>query len=167
MPAHTAWSPELISAVQRAQALDGVACLAKDIQPQVGNSALGPTFTGSDQQQHTNQTHSLGSVGVSLTSHGGVHNAFAIVTSSSLGGGHVQPRSAQVGILSSLPSSLGNHAEDHTNRNTADSPPQDNAVVVPGRDGVKPFITEGLGLPTPAVNSLFGIHIAINDDEDR
>lgn len=173
--AHPAWSqssqvvsPELVSAGQRAQGLDGEARLSKGIQLQVGNSsALAPILTGSDQQQHTNQTQSSGSVGVSLASsiasHGAVHNAFAIVAS--LGGGHVQPQSAQMRILTSLPSSLGNHAEDH--RHTADSPPQANAVVVPGRDGVKPFITQGFGLPAPAVNSLFGIHIAMNDDEDR
>lgn len=173
--AHPAWSqssqvvsPELVSAGQRAQGLNGEAHLSKDIQLQVGNSsALAPILTGSDQQQHANQTQSSGSVGISLassvTSHGGVHNAFTIVTS--LGGGRVQPQTAQMGILTSLPSSLSNHSEDH--RPTADSPPQANAVVVPGRDGVKPFITEGFGLPAPAVNSLFGIHISMNDDEDR
>lgn len=174
--AHPNWSqssqvvsPELVSAGQRALGLDGEARLSKGIQLQMGNSALAPILTGRDQQQHTNQTQSSGSVGVSiassLISHGGAHNTFALVTSTSLGGGHVQPQSAQMGILTSLPSSLGNHAEDH--RHKADSPPQANAIVVPGRDGVKPFIAEGLGLPVPAVNSLFGIHISMNDDEDR
>lgn len=176
-PAHPAWSqsnqvvsPELLSAGQRAQVLDGEARLANGTQLQEGNSsALAPILTGSDQQQHTNQTQSSGSVGISLassfSSHGGLHNAFAIVTSTSLGGGHFQHHSAQVGLLKSLPSSLGNQAEDH--RRTADSPPHVNAVVVPGRDGVKPLIADGLGLPAPAVNGLFGIHIAMNDDEDR
>lgn len=176
-PTHPAWSqsnpvvsPELVSACQRPQVLNGEARLAKGIQLQEGiSSALVPTLTGSDQQQHTNHTQSSGSVGISLasslSSNGGVHNAFAIVTSTSLRGGHFQPHSAQVGLLKSLPSSLGNHAEDH--RPTADSPPHVNAVVVPGSDGVKPFITDGLGLPAPAVNGLFGIHIAMNDDDDR
>lgn len=176
-PSHPAWSqsnqvvpPELVSAYQRAKVLNGEACLANGIQLQEGNSsAIVPILTGSDQQQYTNQTQSTGSVGISLasslSSHGGVHNAFAIVTSTSLRGGHFQPHSAQVGLLKSLPSSLGNHAEDH--RHTADSPSHVNAVVVPGRDGVKPFITDGLGLPAPAVNGLFGIHIAMNDDDDR
>lgn len=176
-PAHPAWSQsnqvvssELVSAGQKAQVLDGEAHLAKGNQLQEGNSsALAPSLTGSDQQQHTNQTQSSGSVGISLasslSSHGGVHNAFAIMTSTSLSGGHFQTHSAQVGLLKSLPSSLGNHAEDH--RNTVDSPPHVNAVMMPGRDGVKPFITDGLGLPAPAVNGLFGIHIAMNDDEDR
>lgn len=175
-PAHPAWSqsnqvvlPEFVTAGQRAQVLDEEVRLAEGIQLQEGNSsALAPTLTGRDQQQHTNQTQSSGSAGISLasslSSHGGVHNAFAIMTSTSLGGGHFQPHSAQVGLLKSLPSSLGNHAEDHSH--TADSPPYVNAVVVPGRDGVKPFITDGLSLPAPAVNGLFGIHIAIND-EDR
>lgn len=176
-PAHPAWSqstpmisPELVSADHRAQMLDGEAHLAKGMQLQEGNSsALAPILTGSDQQQHTNQTQSSGSVGISLasslSSNGGVHNAFDIVTSTSVGGGHFQPHSAQVGLLKSLPSRLGNHPEDH--KNTADSQPHVNAVVVPGRDGIKPFITDGLGLPAPAVNGLFGIHIAMNDDEDR
>lgn len=175
--AHVSWSQsnqvvslELVSAGQSTQVLDGEARLAKDIQLQEGNApALAPILTGSDQQQNNNQAQSLGSVGISLasslSSHGGVHNAFAIVTGTSLSRGHVQPHIAQVGLFKSLPSSLGNHAEDR--KQAADSPPHINAVAVPGSDGVKPFITDGLGLPAPAVNGLFGIHIAMNDDEDR
>jgi hypothetical protein len=34
-------------------------------------------------------------------------------------------------------------------------------------DGVRPFIPESLRLVTPTVNSLFGISIAMDEDEDR
>lgn len=172
--AHVSWSQsnqvvslELVRAGRSAQVLNGEARVA-NMQDE-NAPALAPILTGSDQQQRNNQTQSLGSVGISLASslspHGGVHNAFAIVTGTSLSGGHIQPHIAQVGIFKSLPSSLSNHAEDH--KPAADSSPQINGVVVPGSDGVKPFITDGLKLPAPAVNGLFGIHIAMNDDEDR
>ncbi|XP_042283739.1 TSC22 domain family protein 2-like isoform X2 [Thunnus maccoyii] len=38
--------------------------------------------------------------------------------------------------------------------------------VVPGKEAVKPFMPEGLQLATPTVNSLFGIHIPVDGDED-
>nr|XP_057929363.1 TSC22 domain family protein 2 [Doryrhamphus excisus] len=63
-----------------------------------------------------------------------------------------------------LQSGLGNHAEDTQPKSEA--LPQTSAGVVPGKDGVRPFIKEGLGLPSPAVKSLFGIHIAMDGDED-
>lgn len=166
-------SPQLSSASQGAQGLDGEKGPAKGLQLQVGNSpALAPVLQGSDQQQHANQTKPSGGVGISLatslttsTFHSGVHNTPATVSSTPAGGGHVHPQGAQVGTITGLPSSLGNQAEDH--RQMTDSPPRPSAAVVPGRDGVKPFIGEGLSLPTPAVNSLFGIHITMNEDEDR
>lgn len=40
-------------------------------------------------------------------------------------------------------------------------------VVVPGKEAVKPFMPESLQLATPTVNSLFGIHIPVDGDEDR
>lgn len=39
--------------------------------------------------------------------------------------------------------------------------------VLLGRDAIRPLNPEGLQLPTPAVNSLFGIAIHIDGDEDR
>ncbi|KAM7379016.1 hypothetical protein PAMP_004595 [Pampus punctatissimus] len=39
--------------------------------------------------------------------------------------------------------------------------------VVPGKEAVKTFMPEGLQLATPTVNSLFGIHIPVDGDEDR
>nr|XP_043899916.1 TSC22 domain family protein 2 isoform X3 [Solea senegalensis] len=79
-------------------------------------------------------------------------------------GGLAQPLG---GATTGLPSSFINQAED--SRQKSEAPPQPFAVVMPGKDGVKPFISEALNLPTPAVNSLFGIHITMdgNVDEDR
>nr|XP_043899915.1 TSC22 domain family protein 2 isoform X2 [Solea senegalensis] len=78
-------------------------------------------------------------------------------------GGLAQPLG---GATTGLPSSFINQAED--SRQKSEAPPQPFAVVMPGKDGVKPFISEALNLPTPAVNSLFGIHITMdgNVDED-
>lgn len=39
--------------------------------------------------------------------------------------------------------------------------------LVPGKDLMKPLIPESLHLSTPTVNSLFGIPIAVDGDEDR
>ncbi|KAL1250978.1 hypothetical protein QQF64_018774 [Cirrhinus molitorella] len=41
------------------------------------------------------------------------------------------------------------------------------SAVLIGKDAIKPLNPEGLQLPTPAVNSLFGIAIPIDGDEDR
>lgn len=38
--------------------------------------------------------------------------------------------------------------------------------LVPGKEPVKPLMTETLQLSTPTVNSLFGIHIPVDGDED-
>lgn len=38
---------------------------------------------------------------------------------------------------------------------------------VSGREAVKPFMPESLNLSTPTVNSLFGIHIPVDGEEDR
>ncbi|XP_041848174.1 TSC22 domain family protein 2-like isoform X2 [Melanotaenia boesemani] len=38
--------------------------------------------------------------------------------------------------------------------------------VVPGRDSMKSFMPEALQLTTPTVNSLFGIHISVDGEED-
>lgn len=41
------------------------------------------------------------------------------------------------------------------------------SLVVSGRDAVKPFMPDSLNLNTPTVNSLFGIHIPVDGEEDR
>ncbi|XP_058494255.1 TSC22 domain family protein 2 isoform X2 [Solea solea] len=78
-------------------------------------------------------------------------------------GGLAQPLG---GATTGLLSSFINQAED--SRQKSEAPPQPFAVLMPGKDGVKPFISDALNLPTPAVNSLFGIHITMdgNVDED-
>uniref|UniRef100_A0A667WP77 TSC22 domain family, member 2 n=1 Tax=Myripristis murdjan TaxID=586833 RepID=A0A667WP77_9TELE len=77
-------------------------------------------------------------------------------------GGLFQAQGARGGAPAGLPSGFSNQAED--NRRKSDALPQPSAV--PGKDGMKPFIPESLNLPTPTVNSLFGIHIPIDGDED-
>ncbi|XP_064195073.1 TSC22 domain family protein 2-like [Anguilla rostrata] len=49
-------------------------------------------------------------------------------------------------------------------RRKSDTPPQ--PLAVSGKDLIKPLIPEGLALGTPTVNSLFGIPINIDGDED-
>uniref|UniRef100_A0A3Q3WAW2 TSC22 domain family, member 2 n=1 Tax=Mola mola TaxID=94237 RepID=A0A3Q3WAW2_MOLML len=101
------------------------------------------------------------------TSHSGVQNAPATVpsnTNTPPSGGHIQLQGTHGGTTTGLPSGFSNQTED--TRLKSDSLPQLSACVMPGRDGVKPFIGEGFNLPTPAVSSLFGIHIAMNVEED-
>ncbi|KAJ8418891.1 hypothetical protein AAFF_G00003900 [Aldrovandia affinis] len=50
-------------------------------------------------------------------------------------------------------------------RRKSDALPQPSAVS--GKDATKPLIPEGLQLPAPSVNSLFGIPINLDGDEDR
>ncbi|KAE8294085.1 TSC22 domain family protein 2 TSC22-related-inducible leucine zipper protein 4 [Larimichthys crocea] len=91
-----------------------------------------------------------------------VGNAPAMATV--LPGSGQQQHGAHGGATTGLPSGFNIQAED--SRQKSDALPQPSAGVVPGKDGVKPFIGEGLNLPTPAVNSLFGIHITMNVDDD-
>lgn len=169
-------SPLITSAGSGAQGLGGEAGSAQGLLLQVGNAT--PTATilpGGGQQQHVNQTQPSGGIGIALapsvttsTSHSGIQNAPATVpsiTHTTLGGGLVQPQGAHGGTTTGLSSGYSNQAED--NRQKSDALPQPSASVVPGKDAVKPFIGEGLNLPTPAVNSLFGIQITMNVDEDR
>lgn len=169
-------SPLITSAGSGAQGLGGEAGSAQGLLLQVGSApAMAPILPGSGQQQHVSQTQPSGGIGIVLapsitatTSHSGVQNALATVpstTNTPQGGGLVQPQGAHGGATTGLPSSFSNQAED--NRQKSDALPQPSAGLVPGKDGVKPFIGEGLNLPTPAVNSLFGIHITMNVDEDR
>ncbi|KAM9832359.1 TSC22 domain family protein 2 [Neosynchiropus ocellatus] len=114
-------------------------------------------------------THSV----ATTSSHSGMPNVPATVpstTNTTLGvpsqvlgtGGNLQHHGAQGGLNISLHPGFSNHAED--SRQKLDALPQ--SSVVPAKDAVKPFITEGLNLPSPAVNSLFNIHIAMDGDED-
>ncbi|KAM9384571.1 TSC22 domain family protein 2-like [Pholidichthys leucotaenia] len=75
-------------------------------------------------------------------------------------GGLVQPQGSHGGTATSF----SNQTED--GRKKTNGLPQHSASVMPGEGGVKPFIREGLSLHTPAVNSLFGIHISMNVDEN-
>lgn len=179
-------SPLITPAGPGAQGLGGEAASAQPLQPlllQVGNtSAMAPIPPGSSQQQHVSQTQPSGGLGIAsapsiatTTSHSGVQNTPATVPSTTNTppgmpsqapgtAGLVKPQGAHGGATTGLPSVFSNQAED--SRQKSDALPQPSAVVVPGKDGVKPFIGEGLGLPPPAVNSLFGIHITMDVDDD-
>lgn len=175
-------SPLITTAGPGAHGLGGEAASAQSLLLQVGNApAMAPILPGSGQQQHLSQTQPSGGIGIApsvstTTSHSGVQNAPATVPSTTntppgvpsqaLGtGGLVQPQGAHGGAPTGLPSGFSNQAED--SRQKSDALPQPSAGLVPGKDGVKPFIGHGFNLPTPSVNSLFGIHITMDEDEDR
>ncbi|XP_073332644.1 TSC22 domain family protein 2 [Pagrus major] len=150
-------SPLITSAGAGAHRLGVEAGSVQALLLQVGNAAaMAPILTGSGQQPHVSQTQPSGAI--PTNSHSGVQNAPAII------GGLVQPQGAHGGATTGLPSGFSIQAED--SRQKSDVLPQSSAVMVPGKDGVKPFIGEGLNLPTPAVNSLFGIQITMNVDDD-
>ncbi|XP_053285735.1 TSC22 domain family protein 2 [Pleuronectes platessa] len=79
-------------------------------------------------------------------------------------GGLARPFGAHGGAITGLPFGFSNQTED--GRQKYDAPPQPIAGLVPGRDGLKPFMGEGFNLPTSGVNSFFGIHITMDVDED-
>lgn len=149
-----------------AHRLGGEAGSVQALLLQVGNAAaMAPILTGG-QHPHVNQTQPSG--GIPTNSQSGVQNAPAAVpstTNAPPGGGLVQPQGAHGGATTGLPSGFNIQADD--SRQKSDVLPQSSALVVPGKDGVKPFIGEGLNLPTPSVNSLFGIQITMNVDDDR
>ncbi|XP_029285145.1 TSC22 domain family protein 2 isoform X2 [Cottoperca gobio] len=178
-------SPLITPAGPGAQGLGGEATSAQGLLLQVGNTlAMAPILPGSGQQQHVSHTQPSGGLGIALapsvpttTSHNSVQNAPATVPSStnnnppgapsqapSTGGLVKQHQGAHGGATTGFPSIFSIHAED--GRQKSDALPQRHAIVVPGKDGVIPFIREGFNLPTPAVNSLFGIHITMDVDED-
>ncbi|XP_029905437.1 TSC22 domain family protein 2 isoform X2 [Myripristis murdjan] len=159
----------------------GEAASAQGLLLQVGSgTAMAPIPPGSGLHQPVSQSQPSGGVGVapapSITaaaSHSSVQNVPATVPSvtgtppgmpnqASGAGGLFQAQGARGGAPAGLPSGFSNQAED--NRRKSDALPQPSAV--PGKDGMKPFIPESLNLPTPTVNSLFGIHIPIDGDED-
>ncbi|KAM6938371.1 TSC22 domain family protein 2 [Lycodopsis pacificus] len=162
-------SPLITPAGPGAQGLGGEAASAQGLLLQVGNtSAMAPILPGSGQQQHTGQTQPSAGLGAapapSTTSHSSVQNAPATVPSSTITppgvqsqtpgtGGLVMPYGAHGGATG-LPSIFSYQTEENR------------SIVVAGKDGVMPFIGGGLNLPSPAVNSLFGIHITMDVDED-
>uniref|UniRef100_A0A7N8X2M3 TSC22 domain family member 2 n=1 Tax=Mastacembelus armatus TaxID=205130 RepID=A0A7N8X2M3_9TELE len=129
---------------------------------------------GEAASQPVSQTQPSGGLGsapapsisiTTTTSHSGVQNVPATVPSTintlpgvpsqAPGtGGLVQPQGAHGGATTGLPSSFSNQAED--SRQKSDALPQPSVGVVPGKDGVKPFIGE----------SLFDISITMDVDED-
>lgn len=165
-------SSQITSGGPGAQGLSGEAGTTQGLQG--GNSpAMTSILQANDPHQHTSPAQPLGGIGATLamavttsTSLINGENAPATVpntTATSLGGGPVQLQGTYGGITQGLPS--GFLMEDI--RQTSDFLPQFGANVMSGRDGVKPFISDGLDLPTPSVKSLFGISIAMNVDEDR
>ncbi|XP_040895724.1 TSC22 domain family protein 2 isoform X2 [Toxotes jaculatrix] len=165
------------------QGLGREAASAQGLLLQVSNApAMAPIHPGSGQQQSVSQTQPSGGLGIApapsvttTTSHSGVQNVPATVPSTTNTppgvpsqapgtGGLVHPQGAHGGGTTGLPSGFSNQAED--SRQKSDALPQPSAGVVPGKDGAKPFIGEGLSLPPPAVNSLFGIHISMDVDDD-
>lgn len=183
-PASQGPSPLINPAGPGAQGLGGEAASAQGLLLHKGNApAMATIHPGSGQQQPVKQTQPSGGLGIvpapsvtTTTSHSSVQNVPATVPSTTNTppgvpsqapgtGGIVQPQGAHGGATTGFPSGFINQAED--SRQKSDALPQPSVGVVPGKDGVKPFITEGLNLPTPAVNSLFGIHITMDGDEDR
>lgn len=165
-------SPLVTSAGAGAQGLNGECGSAQGLLLQGGNApATTSILQGSDQ--HASPAQQSGGLGATLgtpltnsVSHSSGENAPATVpntAATSLGGGSVQPQGTYGGVTQGLPS--GFLTEDSTQK--SDFLPPFGANMVSGRDNVKPFIGEGLGLPTPSVKSLFGISIAMNVDEDR
>lgn len=165
-------SPQITSAGPGAQGLSGDAGSVQGLLHQGSNTlTLTSILQGNDQQPNSPAKPS-GGIGAPLTaittstSHSSGENAPATVsstTATSLGGGPVHPQATFGGIMQGLPA--GFLTED--SKQKSHFLPQFGANMVSGRDNVKPFIGEGLDLPTPSVKSLFGISIAMNVDEDR
>ncbi|XP_071344140.1 TSC22 domain family protein 2 isoform X2 [Trachinotus anak] len=172
-------SPLITPAGPGVQGLGGEAASAQGLLLQVSNApTIAPIHPTSGQQQPVSQTQPLGGLGIAPTpsvtttnSHSGVQNVPATVPSTTNTppgvpsqapgtGGLVHPQGAHGGATTGF----SNQAEDSIQK--SDVLPQPSAGLVPGKDGVKPFISEGLNLPTPAVNNLFGIHITMDVDED-
>lgn len=162
-------SPQITSAGSGAQGLSGDTGSAQGLLIQGGNAPVANSILqGGDQQQLTSPAQPSGGLAAPLatavttsTSHSSGENAPA--TATALGGGPVQPQGIYRGIAQGLPS--GFLTED--SKQKSNFLPPFGANMVSGRENVKPFISEGLNLPTPSVKSLFGISIAMNVDEDR
>ncbi|XP_060933769.1 TSC22 domain family protein 2 [Limanda limanda] len=149
---------------------------------QVDSSLITPAGPGGEAAsaqglllQVSNATAAIHPSMATSTFHSGVQNVPATVPSTtntppgapSQGpgmGGLARPFGAHGGAITGLPFGFSNQTED--SRQKYDAPPQPIAGLVPGRDGLKPFIGEGFNLPTPGVNSFFGIHITMDVDDD-
>ncbi|TNN84112.1 TSC22 domain family protein 2 [Liparis tanakae] len=162
---------------QGARGLGGEASSIQSLLLQVGNaSAMAAILTGTGQQQHVSRTQPSGGLGTppapSIISQSCIQNAPATVPNSnntvqsqaSSTGGLVMPHGANGGATTGLPFIFRNRMEDI--RRKSDAHPH-SAIVMTGKDGITPFLGQGLNLPSPAVNSLFGIHITMDVDEDR
>ncbi|XP_068445712.1 TSC22 domain family protein 2 isoform X2 [Clinocottus analis] len=170
-------SPLITPAGPGHQGLGGEAASAQGLLLQGGNtSAMAAILQESGQQQHMSQTQPSGGLSTppapSSTSHSGVQNATVPSATNNPQGGQSQapgtgglftPQGAYGGATAGLPFIFRNQIEE--SRLKSDAHPH-SAIVVTGKDGIKPFIGEGLNLPSPAVNSLFGIHITMDVDED-
>ncbi|XP_069009543.1 TSC22 domain family protein 2 isoform X2 [Embiotoca jacksoni] len=182
-PASQGPSPLITPAGPGSQGLGGEAASAQGLLLQVGNApAMALILQGSGLQQPASQTTPSGGLGIApapsittTTSHSGGQKVPAKVPSTTTTppgvpsqapgtGGLVQPQGAHGGATTGFPSGFSNQAED--SRQKTDALPQHSTGVVPWKDGVKPFISEGINLPNRAVNSLFGIHITMDVDED-
>ncbi|XP_061680224.1 TSC22 domain family protein 2 isoform X2 [Syngnathoides biaculeatus] len=132
---------------------------------------------GGGQQQLVNHTQPSAGLGLAPTSSAtsGVQNVpvtLPATTNNPTGGvnqglgigGILQPQGAHGGATTGLLTGFSTQAEDGLSK--SEVLPQPSGSVLPGKDNMKPFITGGLGLPSPAVNSLFGIHITMDGDED-
>lgn len=170
----TQHSSPITSGSPGAQGLSGEAGSAQGLLLQVGNApVLTSILQANDQQQRASPSQPLGGISATLvtavttsTSHSNGENAPATVpntTATFLGGGPVQLQGTYGGFTQGLPS--GFLMEDIKQK--SDFLPQFGAQMMSRRDNVKPFISDGLDLPTPSVKSLFGISIAMNVDEDR
>lgn len=184
-PASQGPSPVITPAGPGAQGLGmvaqgGEAASAQALLHQVGSGiAMAPVLPGGGLQQPVSQPQPSGGVGGGLapsatnTSTHSIQNVPSTVPSAtstppgmpSLVGGLAQAQGARGGATVGLPTGFSNQTED--NRRKSDALPQPSISAIPGRDGMKPFIPESLSLPTPTVNSLFGITIPIDGDEDR
>lgn len=141
-------SPQITSAGPGAQGLSGETGSAQGLLLQGGNVPVANSILqGGDQ----------------LTSPAQPSCENAPATATSLVGGPVQSLRTYGGITQGLPP--GFLTED--SKQKSHFLPPFGANMVSGRESVKPFISEGLDLPTPSVKSLFGISIAMNVDEDR
>lgn len=162
-------STQITSAGPGAQGLSGEAGSAQGLLHQGGKAPLANSILqGGDQQQLASPAQPSGGTGAPLatavttsTSHSSGENTPA--TTTSLGGGLVQPQGTYGGITPGLPSGFLTEESEQK----SDFLPPFGANMVSGRENVKPFISEGLDLPDPSVRSLFGISIAMNVDEDR
>lgn len=158
--------PQNTSAGPGAQRLSGEAGSAQGLLLQGGNTPVENVIVqGGDPQQLNSPAQPSGHIGAPLgtavPSYSSGENALA--TTTSLGGGPAQPQGTYGGNAQGLPS--GFPTED--SKPMSDFLPPFGANMVSERENVKPFIGEGLSLPTPSVKSLFGISIAMNVDEDR